>query len=49
MDDDSVLKITPSEDTKECKCEILARKNGGVKLTVSCNGTEHSIRVYLVA
>ena len=49
VDDDSVLKITPSEDTKECKCEILARKNGGVKLTVSCNGTEHSIRVYLVA
>ena len=49
VDDDSVLKITPSEDTKECKCEILARKNGGVKLTGSCNGTEHSIRVYLVA
>ena len=49
VNDDSVLKITPSEDTKECKCEILARKNGGVKLTVSCNGTEHSIRVYLVA
>ena len=49
VDDDSVPKITPSEDTKECKCEILARKNGGVKLTVSCNGTEHSIRVYLVA
>ncbi len=49
VDDESVFKITPSEDTKECKCEILGRKNGGVKLTVSCNGYEYSIRVYLVA
>ena len=50
VDDESVFKITPDpEDSKQCKCEILARKNGGVKLTVSCNGFEKSIRVYLVA
>ena len=48
VDDESVFKLTPSEDTKECKCEILSRKDGGVKLTVACNGYEYSIRVYLL-
>ena len=48
VDDESVFKLTPSEDTKECKCEILARKDGGVKLSVTCNGFEYSIRVYLL-
>ncbi len=48
VDDESVFKITPSEDTKECKCEILSRKAGGVKLTVTCNGYSYQIPVYLV-
>lgn len=48
VDDESVFKLTPSEDTKECKCEILSRKDGGVKLSVTCNGYEYSIRVYLL-
>ena len=48
VDDESVFKLTPSEDTKECKCEILSRKDGGVKLSVTCNGFEYSIRVYLL-
>jgi DNA-directed RNA polymerase subunit RPC12/RpoP len=48
VDDESVFKITPSEDTSECKCEILSRKDGGVKLSVTCNGFEYSIRVYLL-
>ncbi len=48
VDDESVFKITPSEDTKSCKCEILSRKDGGVKLTVTCNGYAYQIPVYLV-
>lgn len=42
------MKITVSEDTKECTCEILAPINGGVKLKVSCFGVEQEIPVYLM-
>ena len=48
VDDESCLKLTPGEDTSECKVEILSRKDGGVKLSVTCNGYEYSIRVYLL-
>lgn len=41
------MKITVSEDTKECTCEILAPIAGGVKLKVSCFGVEQEIPVYL--
>ena len=46
--DDTLLKLTPSDDTKNCVCEILGTRNGGVSLTVSCNGTDFSLTVYLV-
>ena len=46
--DDTLLKLTPSDDTQECTCEILGTRNGGVSLTVSCNGTEVQLIVYLV-
>ena len=42
------MKITVSEDTKECTCEILQAINGGVKLKVSCFGVEKEIPVYLL-
>ena len=45
--DESSMKITVSEDTKSCTCEILNPKDGGVRLTVTCNGTEKTIPVYL--
>ena len=46
--DDSLMRITVSDDTSECKCEILGTRNGGVKLTCECNGTELTLVVYLV-
>ena len=46
--DEECLKITPSEDTRSCTCEILKPINGGVKLTASCYGKEVTIPVYLV-
>lgn len=45
--DESAMKITVSEDTKSCTCEILNPKDGGVKLSVACNGKELQIPVYL--
>ena len=49
VDDESVFRLTPSEDTRECKCEILSRKEGGVKLSVACGGRKYSIPVYLLS
>ncbi len=46
--DESLLKVTVGEDSSECKCEILGTRNGGVSLTVTCNGTDFSLTVYLV-
>ena len=46
--DESAMKITVDpENSASCTCEILNPKDGGVKLTVVCNGTELSIPVYL--
>lgn len=46
--DETLMKITVSEDTSECTCEILGTRNGGVSLTCECNGTEVTLIVYLV-
>ena len=45
--DTDKLKITVSEDTKECTCEILQGGNTSVKLKVECFGVEKEIPVYL--
>lgn len=46
-DDPDCLKLTPSEDGKECKVQILQAKAGGTRLYVSCFGTEYFIPAYL--
>jgi len=46
--DESVLKITPSEDGTTCKCEIVGTINGGVQLTASCLGQSKTVPVYCV-
>ena len=46
--DETLMKVTPTDDTKGCTCEILGTKAGGVTLTVSCNGTDLVLTVYLV-
>lgn len=46
-DDPDCLKLTPGENGKECKVEILQAKAGGTKLYVSCYGVEYWIPVYL--
>ena len=46
--DSDCLKLTPSEDGRSCECEGLKAKAGGTLLTVSCEGIEYSIPVYIV-
>ena len=46
VNDESVLKLEPSDNTKECKITILKHQPGGVTLTVECNGTTRDIHVY---
>lgn len=46
ISDDSVIKITVSEDTKECTCEFVSHRPGGVTLTCSCNGVEAKVTIY---
>ena len=46
--DDTLLKLSVSEDTKTCTCEILGTRNGGVSLTAKCNGAEYKLIVYLI-
>lgn len=46
ISDDSVIKITVSEDSKECTCEFVSHKPGGVTLTCSCNGVETKVTIY---
>ncbi len=46
-DDPDCLQLTPSEDGKECKVQILQAKAGGTKLHVSCYGVEYYIPAYL--
>ena len=46
ISDDSVIKISVSDDTKECTCEFVSHKPGGVTLTCSCNGVETKVTIY---
>lgn len=46
VSDDSVLQLTPSEDTQSCDVAIIGTINGGVRLTVSAFGVEQTIPVY---
>ncbi len=46
--DESVLTITPSEDTLSCSVQIVGTINGGVKLTAACLGKEITVVVYCV-
>ena len=46
VNDESVVKLTVSEDTKECEVLCLKHQPGGVTLTVSCNGVEKKVIVY---
>ncbi len=46
VNDESVIKLTVSEDTKECEVLCLKHQPGGVTLTVSCNGVEKKVIVY---
>jgi len=44
--DNSVLKLTPSEDGRSCVVEIIGSIEGGVELTACCRNAEHTITVY---
>ena len=46
VNDESVVKLTISEDTKECEVLCLKHQPGGVTLTVECNGVTKDIHVY---
>ena len=46
VNDESVIKLTISEDTKECEVLCLKHQPGGVTLTVECNGVKKDVKVY---
>ncbi|MBR3474254.1 MAG: hypothetical protein IKH34_04215 [Oscillospiraceae bacterium] len=46
VNDESVIKLTVSEDTKECEVLCLKHQPGGVTLTVECNGVARQVKVY---
>lgn len=46
-DDESVVRLTPSEDTRECEIEVLETKAGGVVITAECFGVKGQFRLYL--
>ena len=46
VNDESVLRLTMSEDTKECEILCLKHQPGGVTLTVECNGVARQVRIY---
>ena len=48
VSDDTVLQITPSDDTMSCELNIIGTIAGGVKLTAECFGVEETIIVYCV-
>lgn len=45
VSDDSVLQLTPSEDTQSCEVAIIGTVDGGAKLTVSAFGVEQSVTI----
>lgn len=46
VNDESVVKLTVSDDTKECEVLCLKHQPGGVTLTVTCNGVEKKVIIY---
>ncbi len=46
VNDESVIKLTVSEDTKECEVLCLKTQPGGVTLTVECEGVTKQVKVY---
>lgn len=48
VSDDSILQLTPSDDTQSCDVTIIGTIAGGVKLTVSAFGVEQTVTVYCV-
>ena len=48
VSDDTVLQITPSEDSMKCELNIIGTIAGGVRVTAECFGVEETIIVYCV-
>lgn len=46
VSDPTVLKLSVSEDTRQCVVLCLSHQPGGVTLTVECNGFTRDIQVY---
>ena len=46
VNDESVVKLTVSDDTKECEVLCLKHQPGGVTLIVECNGVARQVKVY---
>ncbi len=46
VNDESVIKLTVSEDTKECEVLCLKHQPGGVTLTVECEGVTKQVKIY---
>lgn len=46
VNDESVIKLTVSDDTKECEVLCLKHQPGGVTLTVECEGVTKTVKVY---
>jgi len=48
VSDDTVLKLTPSDDTQSCEVAIIGTIAGGVKLTVEAFGVQQTVTIYCV-
>ncbi len=48
VSDDTIVTLTPSEDTQSCDVAIIGTIAGGVRVTVSAFGVEQSVTVYCV-
>ena len=45
--DEDCMRITISDDTKACTCEILKPKQDAITLSAVCDGVRRSIKVFL--
>ncbi len=48
VSDDTVLQLTPSDDTQSCQVTIIGTIAGGVKLTVEAFGVQQTVTIYCV-
>ncbi|MGI5976151.1 MAG: hypothetical protein ACOX68_00445 [Candidatus Limivicinus sp.] len=48
VSDDSIIQLTPSDDTLSCEVNIIGTIAGGVKITAECFGVEKTITAYCV-